>query len=311
MPSTYPATRRAANKAPLLSSCVHCGGVEHTLALVNSSCVSCASKHKAKLKSARERRAKVSVTTVSGSIDYNTRPPSGTNLSIIPTHDVLDTAVTSSETQILEVNPKVPTAAGNPADTAPSKDRTSEMCTAGEIGMKPTSPQARVLPVLYVPGTHRRGGFSATRQTEGNRTTVPQVQGAFKTVQPGLGAHNGLKIWYNGVIQNLGNMQVGTEELRTKIESAFLLDNTYTAEPYALRTLDCNRRLYSTCEVPLPMNKILELVLVKDLNPGEMETHTTGRARGPNGGAPLRARADWKILLKDFPSYRFPEKVRP
>ena len=287
MPSTYPATRRAANKAPLLSSCVHCGGVEHTLALVNSSCVSCASKHKAKLKSARERRAKVSVTTVSGSIDYNTRPPSGTNLSIIPTHDVLDTAVTSSETQILEVNPKVPTAAGNPADTAPSKDRTSEMCTAGEIGMKPTSPQARVLPVLYVPGTHRRGGFSATRQTEGNRTTVPQVQGAFKTVQPGLGAHNGLKIWYNGVIQNLGNMQVGTEELRTKIESAFLLDNTYTAEPYALRTLDCSRRLYSTCEVPLPMNKILELVLVKDLNPGVMETHTTGRARGPNGGAPL------------------------
>ena len=76
---------------------MHCGGVEHTLALVNSSCVSCASKHKAKLKSARERRAKVSVTTVSGSIDYNTRPPSGTNLSIIPTPGVLDTAVTSGD----------------------------------------------------------------------------------------------------------------------------------------------------------------------------------------------------------------------
>ena len=60
---------------------MHCGGVGYTHALVNSSCVSCVSKHKAKLKSARERRAKVSVTTVSGSIDYNTRPPSGTNLT--------------------------------------------------------------------------------------------------------------------------------------------------------------------------------------------------------------------------------------
>ena len=152
------------------------------------------------------------------------------------------------------------------------------MCTAGEIGMKPTSLQARVLPVLYAPGTRRRGGFSATRQTDGNRTAVPQVQGAFKTVQPGLGAHNGLKIWYNGVIQNLGNTQVGTEELRTNIESAFLLDNTYAAEPYALRTLDYNQRLYSACEVPLPMNKILELVLVKDLNPRVWKAHATGRA---------------------------------
>ena len=97
-------------------------------------------------------------------------------------------------------------------------------------------------------------------------------------MQPGLGAHNGLKIWYNGVIQNLGNTQVGTEELRTNIESAFLLDNTYAAEPYALRTLDYNQRLYSACEVPSPINKILELVLVKDLNPRVWKAHATGRA---------------------------------
>jgi hypothetical protein len=46
--------------------------------------------------------------------------------------------------------------------------------------------------------------------------------------------------------------------------------------------------LYSTCEVPLPMNKILELVLVKDLNPGVLETHATGRATyNQQGGASL------------------------
>jgi hypothetical protein len=76
---------------------------------------------------------------------------------------------------------------GNPADTAPSKGCISKMGTTGEIGMKPTSPQARVLPVhvLYVLGTYRRCGFSTECHTEGNRTAVPRVQGAFKPVQPG------------------------------------------------------------------------------------------------------------------------------
>jgi hypothetical protein len=83
----------------------------------------------------------------------------------------------------------------------------------------------------------------------------------------------------------LGNTQVGAEELRAKIESAFLLDNTYVAEPYALRTLDCNKRLHSTGDVPLPMDKILELVLIKDLNPGVSKAHATNQAL--DGGVPL------------------------
>jgi hypothetical protein len=87
------------------------------------------------------------------------------------------------------------------------------------------------------------------------------------------------------VIQNLGNMQVGTEELRAKIESAFLLDNTFAAEPYALRTLDCNKRLHSMGDVPSPMDKILKLVLIKDLNPGVWKAHATSQAL--DGGVPL------------------------
>jgi hypothetical protein len=169
------ASGNESNSNILFDTCNACSVALKAQLLKNGLCKGCHAAHahsqsrrsharSEKLKSARERTKRVSVTRLSGSIDYNTRPPSGTNLSIIPTPGVLDTAVTSGDNQILlQVNPQVPTAMGNPAGTALGMDRTSAMCTTGEIGVKPTSPQARVLPVLYVPGTHRRGGFSATR----------------------------------------------------------------------------------------------------------------------------------------------------
>jgi hypothetical protein len=80
----------------------------------------------------------------------NTRSPRGTTHSIKPAPDVLNIVNPSDEHQIIT---QVPTAIGNPADAAPSTGRISAMSTAGEIGMKPTSTQARVLPILYVTGT--------------------------------------------------------------------------------------------------------------------------------------------------------------
>ena len=64
------------------------------------------------------------------------------------------------------------------------------------------------------------------------------------------------------------------------------MDKPYSQEPYVLRALDNSKSVYTTDQVPLPVRKVLELVFVKDLNPGVWEAHVASKRTdgdAPNG----------------------------
>ena len=308
----YPATRNGRSAKPLFASCDKCSRAVHINDLVNALCNACTAAYQDKLRATRERESRSKAIAKATSM-YNTRvvddmenedststavphdvvPSSGQDSPAGNAH-VVSVGTGTDNTRVptgdectvpcTQVEPTIPVNSGNTVTTGtvciPDIDR------QGEKGTRPLSPQARQIPALYVPGTRRRYGFDTGLRAGGTGTMVPTVQGAFKTIQPGLGAHNGLKIWYNGVVQNLGNQQVGTEELRANIEAAFLMEEPYNREPYVLRALDNTKSLYTTDQMPLPMRKILELVLVKDLSPEVWKAYAASkRAEGdaPNG----------------------------